>query len=550
MALANIAILLARRGLRVLMVDWDLEAPGLHQYFLESKVEASNRGGLLELLADIRSADKIKSIWREYSSTVTVERNTILTLLTAGRFDSEYEKRVLEFDWHEFFLKRNGGEALEALRSLWIEQFDVTLIDSRTGITDSGGVCTVQMPDILVLIFSANRQSLDGTKQVARRAQIARQALAYDRTRLLIFPLPSRFDSRTEFRESQHWLKTFANELEEFYCDWLPKDVMVPKVLERTKLPYVAYFSFGEKLPVVTEGTTDPESLGFAYQNAATLIATDFKNPAQILTSSSRPLIGDSDDKQSFDVVEVEKRLADALLAMLFLRKPSYALLAAPSHKIDLPKLIESHDNDLVRLIEQPPRIRDSGFDLRTGGRAELFSRGKARRASSSSKLLELWRDGYLIFVANGEEFLCRDVLSAQRVHPFPLMINSLILAESALLFCELGKQVYSEAIPHPRTIQYGLRINNLIHDSMHPILVPEEVGVEWPEERSYKAEEGAGSFSVTVDFEEEPAVAAWRLVAELYVWFGIEHDKIPYTIRGDGPPKIDKKKIASLRRQ
>ena len=29
MALANIAVLLAQRGMKVLMVDWDLEAPGL-----------------------------------------------------------------------------------------------------------------------------------------------------------------------------------------------------------------------------------------------------------------------------------------------------------------------------------------------------------------------------------------------------------------------------------------------------------------------------------------------------------------------------------------
>jgi MinD-like ATPase involved in chromosome partitioning or flagellar assembly len=33
MALANTAVLLARGGSRVLIVDWDLEAPGLHKYF-------------------------------------------------------------------------------------------------------------------------------------------------------------------------------------------------------------------------------------------------------------------------------------------------------------------------------------------------------------------------------------------------------------------------------------------------------------------------------------------------------------------------------------
>jgi Mrp family chromosome partitioning ATPase len=33
MAMANVAWLLALSGARVLAIDWDLEAPGLHRYF-------------------------------------------------------------------------------------------------------------------------------------------------------------------------------------------------------------------------------------------------------------------------------------------------------------------------------------------------------------------------------------------------------------------------------------------------------------------------------------------------------------------------------------
>lgn len=144
-----------------------------------------------------------------------------------------------------------------------------------------------KMPDILVPVFSPNRQSLEGTKNVVLRAQAARQKLAYDRTRFLVFPLLARLDSRTEYRESQEWLRLVAAELKEFYRDWLPKETTPLQVLERTKIPYVAFFSFGEKLPVVIEGTTDPESLGFAYENAATLIANDFKGVGQLPATAS-----------------------------------------------------------------------------------------------------------------------------------------------------------------------------------------------------------------------------------------------------------------------
>ncbi|MEL6944255.1 MAG: AAA family ATPase, partial [Bacteroidota bacterium] len=33
MSLANIATYFAQRGNKVLIIDWDMEAPGLHQYF-------------------------------------------------------------------------------------------------------------------------------------------------------------------------------------------------------------------------------------------------------------------------------------------------------------------------------------------------------------------------------------------------------------------------------------------------------------------------------------------------------------------------------------
>src|SRR5215469_11650434 len=47
MLLANVAWILASHGKRVLMVDWDLEAPGLHRYFhpfLADKYLASTPG--------------------------------------------------------------------------------------------------------------------------------------------------------------------------------------------------------------------------------------------------------------------------------------------------------------------------------------------------------------------------------------------------------------------------------------------------------------------------------------------------------------------------
>ena len=42
------------------------------------------------------------------------------------------------------------------------------LIDSRTGVSDTAGICTVQMPDTLVVCFTYNNQSIKGAAAVAR----------------------------------------------------------------------------------------------------------------------------------------------------------------------------------------------------------------------------------------------------------------------------------------------------------------------------------------------------------------------------------------------
>jgi hypothetical protein len=54
MALANVAWILASNGYRVLAVDWDLEAPGLHRYFAPFLVDRdlTSSDGVIEFVID------------------------------------------------------------------------------------------------------------------------------------------------------------------------------------------------------------------------------------------------------------------------------------------------------------------------------------------------------------------------------------------------------------------------------------------------------------------------------------------------------------------
>jgi MinD-like ATPase involved in chromosome partitioning or flagellar assembly len=277
MALANIAVLLARRGLNVLSVDWDLEAPGLENYFSCFTMEAQ-RPGLLAMLMDVAERGSID--YRDYVCTFRDDTGNTLSLIASGRAtDSKYSENLERFDWHSFFSK-GGGEFLESLRERWRRDFGMVLIDSRTGLSDSGGICTIQLPDVVIPMFTANHQSLYGVRDVMRLAQNARHGLAHDRPQLSIVPVGSRFGN--DFRESREWLDRTAEAMGEFYRDWLPAWGNPREVAEHLKIPHVDYFGYGEKLAVIEQGTTDPQGMGFTYDKIANLVANDLGNAEDV----------------------------------------------------------------------------------------------------------------------------------------------------------------------------------------------------------------------------------------------------------------------------
>ncbi len=279
MSLANIAFELAKRNKKILIVDWDLEAPGLEKYFSAFKIDNSP-SGLLQLLLEFQNNNDPN--YKEYLSTINLPFETNIALLHSGRdIDStKYSAQLENFDWGLFFADNQGGLHLENLRNKWIADFDMVLIDSRTGLSDSSGICTIMMPDILIPMFTANYQSLFGIKDTVKHIQTARQKLDIDRMGLTILPIPSRFGTRIEFKESQEWLDRIADILKDCFSDWLPKWIEPKYFLEQVKIPQIDYFSFGEKLAVYEQGTNDPEGMGFIYARIAALLDSDFTDIA------------------------------------------------------------------------------------------------------------------------------------------------------------------------------------------------------------------------------------------------------------------------------
>ncbi|WP_449104377.1 KGGVGR-motif variant AAA ATPase [Pseudomonas veronii] len=197
MSLANVAFLAALDGLKVLVMDWDMEAPGLAYYFrgLHDAAEAKslkNTRGLLDIFWDwsanaelaqsdadvqglfsgVESGEVFQKCVRPLVGPGLFNKNLKLDYMSAGALTIGadkllYEDALSKFSWNDFFEKYAGGAVLEHLKRWAKTDYDLILIDSRTGFADVAGICTMQMPDEVALCFVLNRQNIDGIARVA-----------------------------------------------------------------------------------------------------------------------------------------------------------------------------------------------------------------------------------------------------------------------------------------------------------------------------------------------------------------------------------------------
>ncbi|KOX15313.1 ATP/GTP-binding protein [Saccharothrix sp. NRRL B-16348] len=268
--LANVAVLLARWGYRVLALDWDLEAPGLHHYF-KSVMPEEPEGGVIDLAHDFLAGAENP---RPHAVRLEVEGNT-LALLAAGRDDGSYMERMQAIDWEDLY-RRGFAAFLERCRDQWIEDYDFVLIDSRTGISDIAGICTAQLPDRLAVLFTANEQNLKDVVDVVRRADDARDRLPYDRPRHLVLPILSRLDNRVEYEQAERWQRRCAEVVAPLFGNWLVKGMPEDLALRHFTVPYVSHWSFGEQLSVLQEKVPSAGQVSFALETVAAVLAQQF----------------------------------------------------------------------------------------------------------------------------------------------------------------------------------------------------------------------------------------------------------------------------------
>jgi hypothetical protein len=198
--------------------------------------------------------------------------------VAAAGSESYYEK-VRGFDWDHFY--HNYGSFFTHFRQMLMEHFDYVLIDSRTGLTDIGGICTRVMPEKLVLVFVPNHQNIDGVVDVATKSIGYRRA-SRDPRGLLIFPIASRIESHSGLRNT--WRKggpvrggtisgyqgRFESLLRDAYrldrCD-------LEDYFDATQVPHDSNYAYGEAVAAAIDGTRDPLTIGYKCEQLARRLA-------------------------------------------------------------------------------------------------------------------------------------------------------------------------------------------------------------------------------------------------------------------------------------
>ena len=275
MALANVAHRLANvHALRVIAVDWDLEAPGLHRFFGLTSERAAKARGVLDYFLAWREA-----LERQAAGPPSVEawlipivdeqhkpRHGAVSLLTAGALDEQYQRRLAGFHWQDFYENGSGAAAVETLRDQLTERADVVLIDSRTGLTDAGGICTLQVPDGVVLMTTPNGQSHAGIERVAESIFNAPPASRAGRERARMWFVPSRVPSVEETYLSDQWFAEKRPWFEQGVARGMWRKEDHPQGIRSHEIPHRSRWSLREVVLDERVGVDPKDPLWQAYE--------------------------------------------------------------------------------------------------------------------------------------------------------------------------------------------------------------------------------------------------------------------------------------------
>jgi len=270
MAAVNVGILLCRHfSKKTLIVDWNLASPRSMIYLnrLCSSPTASLNDLFFEYMKLIDGDGPITSnrlaqcLGRVNSTSVTA-----LDYLPAS-LENYVTENYVTIDWTDFYKSYQGGRLVEYLRVQWEKAYNATLIISEQGLSDASSICTIQLPDVILVMMDMSRGGIQLSSDVIRRILMPGKKM--DGREVKILPVLSKLESRVEYSLMDEALEM----MREVFSKYLPPGIDSTNYFDQMRIPFIPYYNYSHEIPALSdEGLADPESLLWNYINITKLL--------------------------------------------------------------------------------------------------------------------------------------------------------------------------------------------------------------------------------------------------------------------------------------
>lgn len=191
-ALGILARMLAAEKRRVVMLDFDLEAPGLSYMFPSAFPENQPMYGILDYLHQrYLTPDANLPPISECLYQVELPFRSEVYLVPAGEYNENYVHRLADLDVRLFY-QRDANAMKQLIEDIvhHLNTPDVLLIDARTGFTEIGAVALLDLADIGIVCFSPTVQNYAGLDWILKAAKKQFDYRGKPDIRFLLTPIP------------------------------------------------------------------------------------------------------------------------------------------------------------------------------------------------------------------------------------------------------------------------------------------------------------------------------------------------------------------------
>lgn len=211
---------------------------------------------------------------------------------------------------------------------------------------------------------------------------------------------------------------------------------------------------------------------------------------------------------------------------------PVLHLSAAPLQAAEIESLFRSPDAQ--HLLENPPVSRHNGFNILTFERAQIVE-GERLVIEAWRKRLELFRDGTFLALGTFSDLLGWPREGAEFArNP---KVNSLALIEYTHDFFKTYEALLDFVTPLPMPIRCQVGISGAQSLGQPLWLAPyalNTIGYDHPHGRSEAPADDMARQTAVEATENKPHIhpgqIAYTLVEQIYNWFGLPSESIPYS--------------------